>query len=204
MFKLISILFTTLAFSISAQATLIDFTDSSWATAINSGSNATATIGNVTLSANTGYLTFNAGDNAGCIAGKPTNGLACDGDGIGIYNDEISQGGSQQVSLNFSEVVNISNIFLLDLFSTEQTGEIAIIDGNEYYGDNLLAGGFYAAGFTGQNITSIIFSGNLDSFSDYAIAGIEISPVPLPGAVVLFGTAILGFFGVSASRRRAA
>ena len=98
--------------------------------------------------------------------------------------------------------LNISNIFLLDLFSSEQTGEIAIIDGIQYFGDNLLPGGFYATGFTGQGISSIVFSGNFDSFSDYAIAGIEVSAVPLPGAVVLFGTALLGFFGVGSSRRR--
>ena len=203
MFKRISILLAALTFSLSAQATLIDFTDDSWLTAINAGGGTTATIGNATLTANTGYLTFNANDNAGCIAGQPINGLTCDGDGIGIYNDEISEGGSQQVTVSFNEAVNISNIFLLDLFSSEQTGEIAIIDGIEYFGDNLLAGGFYATGYTGQGITSLTFSGNLDSFSDYAVAGIEVSAVPLPGAVVLFGTALLGFFGVGASRRRA-
>ena len=203
MYKQISALLAALLFSASSHATLIDFTDSSWQTAINTGSSNTATIGDITLTANIGNLTFNAGDNGGCLAGQPTNGLTCDGDGIGIYNDEITEGGNQIITVDFAQAVNISNIFLLDLFASEQTGEIAIINGEQYSGDNLLAGGFYATGFTGQGITQLIFSGNYDLFSDYAVAGIEVAAVPLPGAVVLFGTALLGFFGVNAGRKRA-
>ena len=47
-----------------------------------------------------------------------------------------------------------------------------------------------------QTVTEIIFSGYADSFSDYALAGIdvELSPVPVPGAAILFGSALLGFF----------
>ena len=204
MFKQLSIFLATLLFSLSSHATLIDFTDSSWQAAIDGD---TATIGDITLTASTGYLTFNADDNAGCLAGQPTNGLTCDGDGIGIYDDEIASKYQQQITIDFAQAVNISNIFLLDLFPNEGPdgeAEQAIINGEQYFGDNLLAGGFYATGFTAQGITQLIFSGNLDDFSDYAVAGIEVSAVPLPGAVVLFGTALLGFFGVNAGRKRAA
>lgn len=200
MFKQFSILLATLAFSISAQATLIDFTDQSWEAAISAGSGTTATLGNVTLTAKSGSLTFNRSDNGGCVAGRPANGLTCDGDGIGINNDEITQGGSQQITISFQQAVDITDIFLLDLFSSERTGEIAIIDGAQYSGSNLLAGGFFETGFNGLGITSIVFSGNLDSFSDYAVAAIEVSAVPLPGAAILFGSALLGFFGFK--RRR--
>ncbi|GMR16443.1 MAG: hypothetical protein BMS9Abin31_0778 [Gammaproteobacteria bacterium] len=209
MFKRISILFTVFAVSVSAQAMLIDFTDKSWEAAINAGTGTSATIGNVTLTANTGSLTFNRNDSGGCKNGQPTNGLQCDGDGIGINNDEITQGGSQQITVSFSEAVNINNILLLDLFANEtgyeldwskRTGEIAVIDGLFYSGPNPLAGGYYATGITGQGITSIVFSGYLDRFSDYALAGIDISPVPIPGAAILFGSALLGFFGFK--RRR--
>ncbi len=212
MFKQISILFAAFAFSAAAQATLIDFTGANWEQAIIDGGGSTATIGNLTLTANNGLLTFNRNDSGGCKDGQPTNGLTCDGDGIGINNDEISQGGSQQITFTFDKAVNITNIFLLDLFSGERgydvngdptVGEIAVIDGIQYFGPNLLAGGYYATGFSKQAITSIIFSGNLDSFSDYALAAIdvEISPVPVPGAAILFGSALLGFFGFK--RRRA-
>ena len=203
MYKQISVLLATLLFSVSSHATLIDFTDSSWQTAIN-GSN-TATIGNVTLTASTGNLTFNAGDNAGCVAGQPTNGLACAGDGIGIRDDEIASKYAQQITIDFAQAVNISDIFLLDLFPKEGPNgeaEQARINGQQYFGDNLLAGGFYATGFTGQGITQLIFSGDYDLFSDYAVAGIEVSAVPIPGAAILFGSALLGFFGFK--RRRIA
>jgi len=207
MFKRISILFAAFIFSMSAQAVLIDFTDKSW-NIVDGNTTSTMfidTIGDVTLSSTGGYMTFNAGDRAGCVNGQSVSGLTCDGDGIGVWNDdEIHQGGNQTITVNFENAVNISDILLLDLFSTEQTGEIAIIDGDAYFGANLTAGGFYATGFTGEGITSLIFSGNLDSFSDYALAAIdvEISPVPLPGAAILFGSALLGFFGFK--RRRVA
>lgn len=211
MFKRISILLAAFVFSAAAQATLIDFTGADWEQAIVNGGGATATIGNITLTSDNGSLTFNRKDSGGCKAGQPTNGLTCDGDGIGINNDEITQGGSQQITLTFDKAVNITNIILLDLFSAERgydvngdptTGEIAIIEGTQYFGPNLLAGGYYATGFSGQAITSIVFSGNLDSFSDYALAAIEVSAVPIPGAAILFGSALLGFFGFK--RRRLA
>lgn len=211
MFKRISILLAAFAFSAAAQATLIDFTGADWEQAIIDGGGTAATIGNVTLTADNGSLTFNRNDSGGCKDGQPANGLTCDGDGIGINNDEITQGASQQITLTFDKAINITNIILLDLFSTERgydvnddptTGEIAIIDGIQYFGPNLFAGGYYATGFSGQAITSIVFSGNLDSFSDYALAAIEISAVPVPGAAILFGSALLGFFGFK--RRRIA
>ncbi len=205
MFKHISVLIALFTVSVSVHATLIDFTDQSWKDALDGNNLTSVTVDNVTLSSTGGYLTFNSGssERAGCQAGQPDNELMCLGDGIGVGSsnpDEINQGGAQTITVSFNEAVDVSDILLLDLFSTEQTGERAIINGNQYFGDNLLAGGFYATGFTGQNIFSLVFSGNLDSFSDYALAGINISPVPLPGAAILFGSALLGFFGFK--RRR--
>ena len=147
-------------------------------------------------------MTFNAWDNGGCIAGQDSHGLACDGDGIGIRNDEITELGNtsaaQTITISFDNAVNVTNLFLLDLFGSEQSGEVAIIDGSPYQapvGNLGIAGGFFATGYTGLGITEIILSGNRDFFSDYAVAGIEVSPVPLPGAVFLFGSALLGFVG---------
>jgi len=213
MFKRISILLAVFAFSMSAHATLIDFTDQSWKDAITGTDTFSATVGNVTV-ASTGrdyrYLTFNANDNGGCLNGPASSILECKGDGIGIRNDEITQGGYQEITVSFQEAVNITNIYLLDLFFSDNgnTGnnEIALIDSNNnqsyiFTATEWVTGGFYATGFTGQNISSIIFSANNDGFSDYAIAGIDISPVPIPGAAILFGSALLGFFGFK--RRRA-
>ncbi len=98
---------------------------------------------NIILTASTGKLTLNAGNNGGCIDGQPANGLTCDGDGIGINSDEITQGVAQQITRSFAEAVDISNILLLDLFTKEsgeeldgtiRTGEIALINGDEFSG----------------------------------------------------------------------
>ena len=66
MFKRISILLAAFAFSAAAQATLIDFTGADWEQAILNGGGTTATIGNVTLTADNGLLTFNRNDSGGC------------------------------------------------------------------------------------------------------------------------------------------
>ena len=202
MYKQLSILLAAFALSLSAHAALIDFTDSTWKDAIDGNNLTSVTVGNITLESTGGYLTFNSssGERAGCSAGQPDNNLSCLGDGLGVGSsnpDEITQNSTQSITVTFAEAVNVNDILLLDLFSSEQSGERAVINGEQYYGDNLLAGGFYATGFTGNNIYSLLFTGNIDSFSDYALAGIdvELSPVPVPGAAILFGSALLGFFG---------
>ena len=213
MFKRIFALLTTFTLSLSAHATLIDFTDQTWKTAIDGNNLTSVTVGNITLESTGGYLTFNSsgdkdsGERKGCIDGQPDNGLTCLGDGLGVGSsnpDEITQNSTQSITVSFAEAVDVNDILLLDLFSSEESGERAVINGTQYYGDNLLAGGFYATGFTGKNIYSLLFTGNIDSFSDYALAGIdvELSPVPVPGAAILFGSALLGFFGFK--RRRIA
>ena len=129
MFSRMSILLATFTFSMVAQATLIDFTDQSWKDAIGSGQTS-ATVGNVTLTSTSGYLNFNgsSSERTGCQAGQPDNGLACLGDGIGISDDEITQRTSESITISFANSVNVDNIFLLDLFGTEGTGETAGMD----------------------------------------------------------------------------
>jgi len=200
---------TVLVFASAANAALIDFTDASWGAAIAAGDGTSATLGNITLTAggDNAHLTFNGtGDQGGCQAGQSSHGLACAGDGIGVNNDEITQSGSsftssdQSITISFAEAVDVNDLFVLDLFGSERTGEIAIIDGNPYaapVGNLGIPGGFYATGYSELGILSVVLSGNTDWFSDYALAAIdvEVSPVPLPGAMLLFGSALLGMFG---------
>lgn len=218
MFKRLSILLAVFALSFSANAILVDFTKTTdWASAQGqfSYSSVIDSIGITISSGSTSsreYLTFNANDNGGCKNGTANAILKCDGDGIGIHDDEIHQGGSQQVIVKFDNSVNISNIFLLDLFKKDNgiygNNEKAVmsINGNVTIFDAVTTGngGFLNTNFSLLNVSEIIFSGYADSFSDYALAGIdvELSPVPVPGAAILFGSALLGFFGFK--RRRIA
>jgi len=220
MFKRISILLAVFAFSVSAQAVSVDFTGQDWKDAINSSSYQTsATVGNVTLSTSKSwhYLNFNGSDSEvrGCVSGSGLHDLACLGDGIGIRNDEIS--GYEELLIEFAEAVDVTKIYLLDLFGAEKTGEKAliinsnnidkIVTGTVDSNGNSNPGGFFSVEYSvieGQGLTSILLKGYKDCFSDYALAGLEIAPsaVPVPGAAILFGSALLGLFGFK--RRRIA
>ena len=195
MIKRALLLLTILVSPLTAQSALIDFTDASWS--IVNGTNV-ASLGGVTLSSTGGYMTFNSGysEKQGCMSAGSS--LACAGDGIGIRNDEITESSNQTITVEFASPTNVTNIFLLDLFGTENGGEKAVIDGNVINSagtNNSLLGGYFVTNYTDLGVSSIVFSGYGDWFSDYALAAIEVSPVPIPGAVFLFGSALLGFMG---------
>lgn len=211
MFNRILALMVTFAFSLSAQAVSVDFTDANWQAAIGSGSS-TASYGNVTLSTGRSdhLLNFNGSSSEvrGCAAGSSIHDLACLGDGIGIRqasnnNDEIS--GSESLLIEFAKAVDVTKIYLLDLFGAEKTGEKAIIINSNgvnktVTGADGVVGGFLSVAYSvdqGRGLTSILLKGYKDCFSDFALAGLEIAPsaVPIPGAALLFGSALLGFFG---------
>ena len=211
MFKRTFALFATFILSLSAHATFIDFTHDDWSSVAGNTSFTMniLNVGNVTLSASDNMTFNNTGDQNTCLA-STGDFLKCDGDGIGIGNDEITEllntgSNPQNITISFDDgPVNIDNIYLLDLFIESGGAEVAVISSNgitqNYISQSSAPGGFYDTGFYGTNIASIILSGNKDDFSDYALAGIEVSPVPIPGAAILFGSALLGFFGFK--RRR--
>lgn len=208
-FKTISrVLLTTIimGFAVATQALVIDFTDNQWKSAISGNS---ANIGDITLTANAGNLTFNANDNSGCVAGISAHGLACDGDGIGINDDEITQGGVQSITITFASAVDILNIDVLDLFGNERTGETALIMEaggvatpiKPPSGNGGVAGGYWETGFNMMGITELVLFSPDDGFSDYALARLDYqaASVPEPGPLALLG---LGLFGIATLRRR--
>ncbi|MBT8124229.1 MAG: PEP-CTERM sorting domain-containing protein [Gammaproteobacteria bacterium] len=198
-------LFLLLASS-SVQAgmiNVIDFTGNDW-TGVGQNVTDEFTFGDIKLSSSGGNLTFNDSDSAGCTAASVL-GLACIGDGIGISNDEITQGGGQVLTISFlGGPVDILDVHLLDLFATEQlSGEIAIINGTASAaldGSANAAGGYWATGLGFTGVTSITLSGNADKFSDYSLARIAYK-VPEPTVISLFA---LGLLGLGFARRRKA
>jgi hypothetical protein len=219
----------------TVQAVIVDFTSEAW----GGISGTSYTVDGVTLSivgAGQGdTMTFNAGDTAtGCGNGgasviseiKSNTELSCIGDGIGINDDEITQGGSERAFGQSLEVsfhdgtqaktpvkVNVSSIDLLDLFLDEKTGERARIEwiGGTYDTPASEVVSFSKGGYREVNfpvgagnlimagITSFTLTGFNDHFSDFSLARIDYSVVPIPAAFWMFGTALIGF--VAFSRR---
>lgn len=204
-----------------AHAITVDFTKSDWSvvngTNSSSGTGISTSTG-VSLSSIGGNLTFNNPDGAeGCgNSGATKNaiiantGLDCTGDGIGIKDDEITQSSNEALTVSFKRIVNILSIELLDLFADEGSGERAVIQGvasDDFHAvdsGQFLGGGYWkidfpADGLSLAGISAFTLTGIGDDFSDYSLARIEYeySVVPVPASVWLFGTALLGFIGLS-------
>jgi len=137
----------------AVHATTVDFTDEAWI-GVNNDTSYSAIGTGITLSSNGIDMTFNGGGDAqGCASASGTTGLVCDGDGIGIGNDEITEGGHQILTVTFDNgPVNVHAIHLLDLFSpaTESTGEIAVIKWNSglnEYEAHAIVGPFNGGGY---------------------------------------------------------
>lgn len=196
-----------------AGAVTVDFTDDQWS-GVNG--NWMYDFGDFTMYAR-GAMTFNASDNGGCVASSSAHDLACDGDGIGIRDDEITQAGGsfdaledEWLLLIFNSAVNIDSIELLDLFGAEGSGEHAVIwDGtNSMVVDSSGAagtsandnGGYFNVAGLGVTTKILGFRGYTDGFSDYALASIsyERAELPEPETFALFG---LGLIGLVMSRR---
>ena len=187
--------FILLALGSSANALLIDFTSDTWSgVSGRSHTENIAGVGNVRLTALGGSLSFNASDNSGCTAGAgDETGLACVGDGIGIGDDEITSR-SEALLVSFANPVDVVDIILLDLFSQEpEYARIRLLgSGSATVSGGVDLGGLVVTGLGGNDVSHILFRA-IGRYSDYALAGIEVAAVPLPGALILFLSGLAGF-----------
>ncbi len=178
----------------------------------------TSTGGNIKFDRDYGY---DGSSNTGCQSGGGN--LECNtagsgrrsGDGAGIGNDEITEG--QTMSLMFDTAVRINSLEFLDLYDNRGNNmgrEQATVSINGTVIDTVDAIGSNGdGGYAQLNLGGLILglgekieltaafdiSGIFrdDGTNDYAFAAATVSAVPVPAAFWLFGTALIGFIGIS-------
>ena len=213
--------------SVTASAALLDFTDED-AYDVRNASEARGTVAGVgwrVTSNPANSLTYTEFDGVEGDIGP----LAGDLDGIGVRDDEITYddqaGISETVTVTFDIPVFARGFYFLDLFTAQdgQTNEIAevfmgsdtsgpliaafdaedaAVVGNDsgfrlgtLMGDAPLSNAFTFASFTETDNVG---------FADFALAGMDVAPIPLPAGALLLGSGLLAFGGAAAKRRRKA
>ena len=149
----------------------------------------------------------------------PTGALTRDEDGLGVSDDEVTNDGTEVLTLDFNAatldkfVVGIRDIFKPDVTGgggdPAEQGQVEAFDGSGSLGSvqfTALESGPDEAGLTLAlsgltGATSLEFTAIDPANSDFAVAGM--SQVPLPAAVWMFGAGLAAVSGAAYRRRRA-
>jgi len=195
-----------------AEAATLDFTadgPSALGGAALSGSIAGTTY---SVSNMGGALTNPSGAGATCSI---LSSLACDRDGLGVGDDEITGPSTVQsgesITVDFGASVVLAGMHLLDLFSNNdgESGTITTAAGVlQFFASEASGGGNSGYHFEALNILTdfITFTGDAgsgdDGSNDYAIAALDVREVPVPGAAFLMLSGIAGFVFASRKNRK--
>jgi hypothetical protein len=207
--------------STSAHADILDFTEIPGA-----GSNGTLNgifMGTTYALASSplNSITFNSPQDGSPDTCTAAGVLACDGDGLGVVapDDEISQisGGSESITVTFGRALTIDQIFLLDLFTSadgtsSEQGTVTYDGGSATFTawSTELVGsssGYLAYVFAGGPITTSYLTftsggpNDQQGNNDYSLAAI--SAVPLPPALLMLLSGLLGLGFLSRFRQKA-
>jgi hypothetical protein len=182
----------------NAFALSINFTDGSWNGAQGQNSFTTHASGidlyaapSPTAKITVNYIGGPSGDNSGM-------------DGLGINDDEITQGGTEQLNLFFSAPVTLNSIYITDLFKNEgPTGQSEVglysLNGGAFTSFASVGGsnGALTLNIFQSGISSITFKSSTDGWSDFSVKGLTYTTqsVPEPSTLLLLGA---GFMGLAA------
>ena len=184
-----------------ANAALIDFTN---AGAYGNGNLVISPANVITGTAAGGFTAVGTGGSFNISEAGPgaVGPLAGDNDGLGINDDEITNP-NQSLTITFNQTVTLTNLYFLDHFAPEV---VTVTNGtSESFASTIVYGpggiGFtsWATSLTGTTFTFTVENANEIGRPDFALAGIQTAPIPLPAGVVLLGGALAG---LGLARRR--